>query len=64
MIKGVHTMFYTSAAEELRAFLRDKLGLRSFTDTGDGWLIFNLPEADMGAHPTNAGRYFGTNSRW
>jgi len=53
MIKGVHTMFYSSEAKELRAFLRDKLGLNSYTDTGDGWLIFNLPEADMGAHPTD-----------
>ena len=53
MIKGVHTMFYSSEAEELRAFLRDKLGFNSFTDTGDGWLIFNLPEADMGVHPTH-----------
>ena len=26
MNKGVYTMFYTSEAEELRAFLRDKLG--------------------------------------
>jgi catechol 2,3-dioxygenase-like lactoylglutathione lyase family enzyme len=52
MIKGVHTMFYTSDALQLRTFLRDKLGLNSFTDTGDGWLIFNLPEADMGVHPT------------
>jgi hypothetical protein len=51
-IKGVHTMFYSSQPEELRAFLRDKLGFGSFTDTGDGWLIFNLPEADMGVHPT------------
>jgi len=53
MIKGVHTMFYTSQAKELREFLRDKLSLDSFTDTGEGWLIFNLPEADMGAHPTD-----------
>ncbi len=50
MIKGVHTMFYSSQAEELRAFLRDKLGL-SGHDVGDGWLIFDLPEADMGCHP-------------
>ncbi len=53
MIKGVHTMYYSSDAKQLRAFLRDKLGLNSFTDTGDGWLIFNLPEADMGVHPTD-----------
>ena len=51
MIKGVHTMMYTSEPEELRDFLRDKLGFDSFTDVGDGWLIFNLPEADMGCHP-------------
>lgn len=52
MIKGVHTMFYSSQPAELRAFLRDKLGF-PFTDVGDGWLIFDLPEADMGVHPTD-----------
>lgn len=52
MIKGVHTMFYSSRAEELRAFLKDKLGL-PFTDVGQGWLIFDLPEADMGVHPAD-----------
>ncbi len=50
MIKGVHTMFYSSEPEALRAFLRDKLGF-PYTDVGDGWLIFELPEADMGCHP-------------
>ena len=48
MIRGVHTMFYSSEPEALRAFLRDKLGLTSYTDVGEGWLIFDLPEADMG----------------
>jgi catechol 2,3-dioxygenase-like lactoylglutathione lyase family enzyme len=52
MIRGVHTMFYTSEAEALRAFLRDKLGFPC-TDVGDGWLIFDLPEADMGCHPAD-----------
>ena len=52
MIKGVHTMFYSSQAEELRAFLRDKIGLPA-TDVGEGWLIFEAPEADMGCHPTD-----------
>jgi hypothetical protein len=51
MIKGVHTMFYSSKAAELRAFIRDKLGLPA-VDVGEGWLIFNLPEADLGCHPT------------
>src|SRR5436853_568581 len=50
MIKGVHTMFYTSQPEALRAFIRDKLGFPC-TDVGDGWLIFDLPEAEMGYHP-------------
>ena len=52
MIKGAHTMFYSSQPEELRAFIRDKLGF-AFTDVGDGWLIFDLPEADMGCHPAD-----------
>jgi catechol 2,3-dioxygenase-like lactoylglutathione lyase family enzyme len=53
MIKGVHTMFYTSDAAALRAFLRDKLGLKA-TDVGGGWLIFDVPEAEMGCHPADA----------
>jgi len=53
MIRGVHTMFYTSQPDELRTFLRDKLKL-PFTDVGEGWLIFDLPEAEMGCHPADA----------
>lgn len=53
MIRGVHTMFYSSDAEGLRAFLRDKLGFTNFTDIGEGWLIFDLPESDMGVHPSS-----------
>lgn len=51
MIKGIHAMFYTPRAEEVRAFIRDKLCLPN-TDTGDGWLIFDVPEADVGVHPS------------
>lgn len=54
MIRGVHTMFYTSKAKELRAFLKDKLGFKG-TDVGDGWLIFDIPEAEMGCHPSEGG---------
>lgn len=50
MIRGVHTMFYSSDAAGLRAFLRDKLGMKAH-DVGEGWLIFDVPEADMGCHP-------------
>jgi catechol 2,3-dioxygenase-like lactoylglutathione lyase family enzyme len=53
MIKGVHTMFYSSDAAALRAFIRDKLGF-PHVDVGDGWLIFKVPEADMGVHPSDS----------
>jgi catechol 2,3-dioxygenase-like lactoylglutathione lyase family enzyme len=59
MIRGVHTMFYSSKADELRAFLRDKLGFPA-NDVGGGWLIFDLPEADMGVHPADQGVPSGT----
>jgi catechol 2,3-dioxygenase-like lactoylglutathione lyase family enzyme len=52
MIQGVHTMFYSSQPDQMRAFLRDVLGL-SYTDVGDGWLIFDVPEAEMGCHPAD-----------
>jgi catechol 2,3-dioxygenase-like lactoylglutathione lyase family enzyme len=52
MIQGVHAMFYSSQPAELRAFLRDKLGFRA-TDVGEGWLIFDVPEAEMGCHPAD-----------
>src|SRR5262245_57077626 len=52
MIRGVHTMFYSSEPEALRAFFREKLGLPA-VDVGEGWLIFDLPEADMGCHPAD-----------
>ncbi len=52
MIKGMHAMFYTPHAEETRAFFRDKIGF-PFTDVGEGWLIFDAPEADLGVHPSD-----------
>jgi len=59
MIKGVHAMFYTSQPDALRAFLRDKLRI-PFTDVGEGWLIFDLPEGDVGVHPTDGDPPSGT----
>ncbi len=46
-------MFYSSRPDELRIFLRDVLGFTA-NDIGGGWLIFDLPEADMGVHPASA----------
>jgi len=54
MIRGMHAMFYSSQADALRAFIRDKLGLKG-VDVGEGWLIFDAPEADLGVHPTENG---------
>ena len=51
MIRGLHAMFYSSQADELRAFLKNQLGLPA-TDVGGGWLIFAPPESDLGVHPT------------
>ena len=50
MIRGMHGLLYSSDAVASRAFIRDKLRL-PFTDTGGGWLIFDLPEGDLGIHP-------------
>jgi catechol 2,3-dioxygenase-like lactoylglutathione lyase family enzyme len=53
MIRGLHAMLYTSDAPALRAFFRDKLGFPA-KDVGEGWLIFDMPEADLGFHPSDA----------
>jgi len=52
MIRGIHGLFYSSKPEAVRAFIRDKLQL-PYSDVGDGWLIFDLPEGDLGVHPTD-----------
>jgi hypothetical protein len=53
LIKGLHGLFYTPKPRELRAFIRDKLGF-PYTDIGHGWLIFDVPESDLGCHPSKA----------
>jgi predicted enzyme related to lactoylglutathione lyase len=54
-------MCYSSQADELRAFIKEKLGF-SHTDVGEGWLIFDLPEADMGCHPADESGEHGKSS--
>jgi catechol 2,3-dioxygenase-like lactoylglutathione lyase family enzyme len=56
MIKGVHAMFYSPHAEELRAFFRDVLELEHF-DAGEGWLIFTPPQGEVGFHPAEEIRH-------
>ena len=51
-ITGTHVLLYTPQARELREVVRDVLGWRD-VDNGDGWLIFALPPAELGVHPTD-----------
>jgi catechol 2,3-dioxygenase-like lactoylglutathione lyase family enzyme len=51
VINGTHAIIYAEDAEAARSFFRDVLGL-SHVDAGDGWLIFQLPPAEFGVHPT------------
>ena len=56
MIRGIHGLLYTSDARATREFIRDKLRL-PHTDVGEGWLIFDLPEGDLGCHPIDESAY-------
>ena len=51
MITGVHAIVYNKQAEKLRTFFRDVLAL-PFVDAGHDWLLFALPPAELGIHPT------------
>lgn len=50
-IVAAHMLLYTPEAEALRAVLRDALGWEFVEDT-PGWLIFKLPPAEIGVHPS------------
>jgi hypothetical protein len=51
-IVGAHVLLYTPEADDLRTLLRDALGWEH-VDAGDGWLIFALPPAEIGVHPSD-----------
>jgi hypothetical protein len=53
-ITGAHVLLNTPEAEALRAVLRDVFGWKH-VDAGDGWLIFALPPAELGVHPSEGG---------
>ena len=50
-IVGAHMLLYTPEAESLRAVLRDVLGW-DYAEDSPGWLIFKLPPAEVGVHPS------------
>ncbi len=51
-ITAAHVLLYSTDADATRAVLRDVLGTRT-VDAGGGWLIFQLPPAEVGVHPTD-----------
>jgi hypothetical protein len=48
---GVHALIFNKDVDAVRAFCRDVLGFAS-VDGGGVWLIFALPPAEPGVHPT------------
>ena len=54
MINGVHALIYSKDVDAARAFFRDVLRF-PFVDAGEGWLIFALPPAELGIHPSRKG---------
>jgi catechol 2,3-dioxygenase-like lactoylglutathione lyase family enzyme len=51
-INGAHVILYTSEPDAVRAIFRDVLGYPN-VDAGGGWLIFDLPPAEVAMHPTD-----------
>ena len=51
VIRGTHAIIYAEDAEKTRAFFRDVLDL-PYVDAHGGWLIFKLPPAELGIHPS------------
>ncbi len=54
MIRGAHIVVYSRDADADRAFFRDVLEY-PFVDAGHGWLIFELPPAELAVHPAEPG---------
>jgi hypothetical protein len=50
-INGAHVLLYTSEPDAVRAIFRDVFGWHH-VDAGGGWLIFALPPAEIGVHPS------------
>lgn len=50
MINAAHAIVYAEDAEATRTFFRDVLEM-PYVDAHGGWLIFQLPPAELGIHP-------------
>ena len=51
-IVGAHSIVYTSEPDAVRAIFRDVFGWEH-VDAGGGWLVFALPPAEVGVHPSD-----------
>jgi hypothetical protein len=51
-IVGAHMLLYSPEADAVRAVLRDVLSW-DFVEDSPGWLIFALPPAEVGVHPSD-----------
>ena len=54
MITAAHAIIYADDPEQARAFFRDVLEMPN-VDIHGGWLIFKLPAAELGIHPSGEG---------
>jgi predicted enzyme related to lactoylglutathione lyase len=48
----MHAIVFSPAADKVRGFFADVLGMPS-VDAGGGWLIFALPPAELAVHPAD-----------
>jgi hypothetical protein len=53
MVFGAHLILHSTNADADRRFLTEILGLPS-VDAGHGWLIFEMPPAEVAVHPAEA----------
>jgi hypothetical protein len=51
-VTGAHVLLYTSESDAVRGIFRDVFGWHH-VDAGEGWLIFALPPAEVGVHPSD-----------
>jgi hypothetical protein len=51
-ITGAHVLLFSPEAERVRTALRDVIGW-DFVEAHPGWLIFALPPAELGVHPSD-----------
>jgi hypothetical protein len=51
-ITGAHVLLFSPEADALRATLREVIGW-DFVEAHPGWLIFALPPAELGIHPSD-----------